>query len=257
MGEAESLPRRPFTIENIFREFVLAASSTGWNLDVISFCTPNCLSAVIMWLFVQLPVYFQASLSPTSFSTTSGSLGIMDGRVVPSRGISVWNTLYSLRGIFVKEDRWGAVVEDSHLFHIFGGVGGGRDLGSDLARSQHKDVLSIPFMFLELMSFQDSLGLDMFVSTLARMWSDICRSDTCRSSTVMDLTRFEWTDLESTQSRICPCQCVGWETCWQISKESESCMSSFGLCPGDCQSGSWNLPVRQYHQIIILWCADS
>ena len=47
---------------------------------------------------------------------------------------------------------------------------------------------------------------------------------------------FEWTDLDLdiTQSKTWPCRCVGWETCWQRSKESKSWISSF-------ESLSWGL----------------
>ena len=72
---------------------------------VVSFCMPSCLCSVITGLFLKLPVHFQATLSPSSFGTTSGFLGITDGRVVPRRGRSIWNTLYGLRSLFVKEER--------------------------------------------------------------------------------------------------------------------------------------------------------
>ena len=62
IGETESLPKRLFTNENIFRESVPAASKTDWMWSV--FACVQCLRDV------RLPVHFQASLSPTSFSTT-------------------------------------------------------------------------------------------------------------------------------------------------------------------------------------------
>ena len=97
--------------------------------------------------------------------------------------------------------------------------------------------------------FPGYLGLDMFISTVTRKWSDICRS-----STVIDWTKFEWTNLEITQFRIWPCRCVGRETCWQRSKESKSYISSFWVSVlGIVQV---EVEISQNHQTLV-WLGDS
>ena len=53
MGEAESLPSRPFTTENIFRESVPAAPSTDWTWSVVVRLTA-CVQFVYVSVYVSV-----------------------------------------------------------------------------------------------------------------------------------------------------------------------------------------------------------
>ena len=121
MGEAESLPRRLFTMET---SSVTLCQQHQAQVDCDHFLhakLPECSDYVT----VQLPVHFQATLSRRCLSARRRAVLVSWMGVSPSRDGPVWNMLYIFRGIFGKEERRGAVVEDGQLFHIFAGVGGG------------------------------------------------------------------------------------------------------------------------------------